>query len=282
MSVKPELMYNEHPFEALRYFEWRSIELLYAKTKGEKMYNLYPDVNFLVWQTAYGSFVESVKRKPRKRDAWVVADLAKVGLDKELDTLDKVYAHIEAQLKPIRRGEALKDDKRALGQREYQRQTLGSAFINNSALVSAAKTACKFIAAQGGLPEAVQALVDAEATKLEEAHCEEALNDDQRDNLRNTIMLPLVSDLMAVGVVERLLLGQKEKQAYFLWGHIKAKCIVGDEVELSQATYIDWCGGDSSAHKKSLEVLEKLDAISVHWGKKGVATRDATLVKRLL
>jgi hypothetical protein len=67
-----------------------------------------------------------------------------------------------------------------------------------------------------------------------------------------------------------------------LWGHIKANCIVGDAIELGQSTYKEWCGGDSKAHKASLDVLAKLGAVRVTWGKKGLATGKATLVKRLL
>lgn len=92
----------------------------------------------------------------------------------------------------------------------------------------------------------------------------------------------LGDELMAVGVVERLLLERKDKHAYFLWGHIKAKCIVDDEIELGQATYKDWCGGDSKAHKNSLTLLSDLKAIRVTWGKKGGSKREATLVKRLM
>ena len=232
----------------------------------------------------FRGFQAKVDRSPRTKDAWawVANDIGTIGPDKELNTLEKVYAHIEAQLKPKLRGKALKDAKCATGQREYQRDALGDAFVDNSKLVSAAKTACKAIAAEGGSPEAVLALVDQEASRLEEMHCEGALNDAQRATLRNTVMLPVVAELMAVGVVERKLLKGKEKHAYFLWGHIKAKCAVGDQLELGQSTYKEWCGGDSKAHKANLEILEKLKAIRVTWGKQGVATRRATLVKRLL
>lgn len=280
--MKPNLLYSEHPFIALRYFEWVAVQSLYAAPQSKKMYNLYEGMPFTVWADNHTEFTKAVERNPRKRDAWVVTDLPKVGLDNELDTLEKVYAHIDKQLKPKTQGKDLKDAKRAMGQREYQRDALGDAFVDNSKLVSAAKTACKTIAAEGGSPEAVLALVDQEASRLEEMHCEDALSDAQRATLRDTIMLPVVDELMAVSVVERKLLEGREKHAYFLWGHIKAKCAVGDQLELGQSTYKEWCGGDSKAHKANLEILEKLKAIRVTWGKQGVATRRATLVRRLL
>ena len=280
--MQPELVYSEHPLLALRYFEWTAVERLHAAPQSLKMYNLYEGMPFTVWADNHTEFTKAVERNPRKRDAWVVTDLPSVGPDKELNTLEKVYAHIEVQLKPKRRGKALKDTKHAMGQREYQRDALGGAYVDNGKLVSAAKTACRAIAAEGGSPEAVQALIDQEASRLEEMHCEGALSDAQRETLRDTIMLPIVVQLMAVGVVERKLLYSREKQAYFLWGHIKANCIVDDEIELGQATYRAWCGGDSKAHKASLGVLEKLNAVRVKWGKKGLATGEATLVKRLL
>lgn len=280
--MKSELSYHTHPLQALRYFEWAAVERLYAKPRGERMYSLYPDVPFTVWIEAHAKFAATVKRNPRTKDAWVATDLAKVGLDQELDSLEKVYAHIAAQLKPKRRGNQLKDDKRTIAQREYQREALGDAYVDNPALVSAAKTACRSIAAQGGSPEAVQAMIDQEASRLEETHCDAPLSGAERETLRDTIMRPIVEELMAVGVVERLLLERKDKHAYFLWGHIKAKCIVGDEIELGQATYKDWCGGDSKAHKNSLTLLSDLKAIRVTWGKKGRGTRESTLVKRLM
>jgi len=282
--MKPELLYTEHTLLALRYFEWIAVERLYAAPNGERMYKLYPDYDqrFGFWLEKFNGFRVKVGRSPRTKDAWVANDIGKIGLDNELNTLEKVYAHIEAQLKPKLRGEDLKDAKRAKGQLEYQRDALGDAYVDNGKLVSAAKTACRAIAAEGGSSEAVEALIDQEASRLEEMHCEGALSDAQRATLRNTIMLPVVAELMAVGVVERLLLERKEKQAYFLWGHIKAKCAVGDQLELGQSTYKEWCGGDSKAHKANLGILEKLKAIRVTWGKKGVTTRRGTLVKRLM
>ena len=278
--MTPKLLYNAHDFKALRYFEWVAIERLYAKQLGERMYNLYPDVEFSFWADAHTKFSAEVKRNPQKKDAWVVTDLDTVGPDKELDSLEKVYAHIDAKTKPKRRGKTLKDDKRARGRREYQREALGNAFVDNPPLVSAAKTACKAIAEQGGSSEIVQAMIDQEASRLEETHCDVPLSGAERETLRDTIMRPIVEELMAVGVVERLLLERKDKHAYFLWGHIKAKCIVDDEIELGQATYKDWCGGDSKAHKNSLTLLSDLKAIRVTWGKKGRGTRESTLVKR--
>jgi hypothetical protein len=280
--MKPKLLYTEHPFFALRYFEWAAVERLYATPNGERMRDLYPEQRYLFWMQEFNGLKVEVDRSPRTKNAWVANDIGTIGPDKELDTLEKVYAHIEAQLKLKLRGKALKDAKRAMGQRDYQREALGEGFVDNGKLVSAAKTACKAIAKEGGSSEAVQALIDQEASRLEEMHCEEALNDAQQVTLRDTIMEPIVDALMAMGVVERRLLEGKEKQAYFLWGHIKANCIVGDAIELGQSTYKEWCGGDSKAHKASLDVLAKLGAVRVTWGKKGLATGKATLVKRLL
>lgn len=280
--MKPDLRYCEHPFLALRYFEWAAIERLHAKPQGERMHDLYPNLPFGVWLEEFNGFKVKVSHSPRTRDAWVANDIGKIGPDRELDTLEKVYAHITTQLKPKRRGNALKDDKIAIGQREYQRETLGDAYVDNLLLLSAAKSACKAVAEQGGSSEAVQALIDQKARTLEEMHCDEPLSAPQRATLRTTIMQPIVDELMAVGVVERMLLTSKEKQAYFLWGHIKANCIVGDELELGQATYKEWCGGDNKAHKANLNVLAKFKAVRVTWGTKGLATGKATLVKRLL
>ena len=137
-------------------------------------------------------------------------------------------------------------------------------------------------AATGGSSEAVQAMIYQEASRLEEMHCEDALSDSQRETLRDTIMRPIVDELMAVGVVERLLLERRDKQTYFLWGYIKANCIVGDQIELGQTTYKDKCKGDAKAWRQHLTELSKLKAIRVTWGKKGLATGRATLVKRLL
>jgi len=280
--MKPELLYTEDPFLALRYFEWAAVERLYATPNGERMHTLYPGLPFGFWLQEFSGFKVKVDRSPKTKDAWIANDIGKIGPDKELNTLEKVYAHIKAQLKPKPTGKDLKDAKRAMGQREYQREALGEGFVDNPPLVSAAKTACRAIAAEGGSSEAVQAMIYQEASRLEQTHCDAPLSDAERKTLRHTIMRPIVDELMAVGVVERLLLERKEKQAYFLWGHIKANCAVGDQLELGQGTYKNWCGGDSKAHKESLDVLAKLCAVRVSWGKKGLATGKATLVKRLL
>ena len=51
--MKPELLYNTRDDKALRYFEWVAIERLYAQPRGDRMYNLYPDTQFLFWQDAH-------------------------------------------------------------------------------------------------------------------------------------------------------------------------------------------------------------------------------------
>ena len=190
--MKPDLLYCEHPFLALRYFEWAAVERLYAKPRGERMYQLYPDLPFALWLQQSGDLTTKAQRYPETEGAWAATDLAKVGLDKELDTLEEVYAHIEAKLKPKRTGKALKDAKRAMGQREYQREALGEGFVDNPPLVSSAKTACKAIAEEGGSPEAVIALIDVEASRLEAIHCVDALSGPERETLRSTIMLSLI------------------------------------------------------------------------------------------
>ena len=65
--MTPELVYNKHPFKALRYFEWVAIERLYAKQLGERMYNLYPDVVFSFWADAHTKFSAEVKRNPKSK-----------------------------------------------------------------------------------------------------------------------------------------------------------------------------------------------------------------------
>ncbi len=281
--MKPQLNYINHPLLALRYFEWVAVERLYAQPKGQKMTHLYPHVTFRIWMNEHQRLVANVRRDAKVNHAWIATDIAKIGTSEELENLEKVYAHLDTKLKIQNRDLTAKTDQTKAKRPSHPPASLGPALDEKSSLVVAAKAMCQVIAAQNGSSKAlVQTLINEEATKLEQLYCEEGLTEAERNALISTIMRPLVHELMTTNNVERKLLDEKQKQAYFLWGHIKAKHAVGEEFELDLSTYKKWCGGDSNAYKVNVEILEKLKAIRVVKSKKADASVKKNLVKRLL
>jgi len=130
-------------------------------------------------------------------------------------------------------------------------------------LVEAAKEACVEVASLATHESEVPDLVDDYARRLEATHCNHSLTNEERRELSHFIMSPRVISLMDVGQLDRRLLDGKHKQAYFLWGHIKSRCVVGDELVISQSNYVKWCGGDGRAQMKALNTLIEFKAITV-------------------
>ena len=124
-------------------------------------------------------------------------------------------------------------------------QELGSAYIDNSELISAVKKKCIVLADD----QANDAEIKEAITVIENDYCAEPLSDEQSDTLLNVIVYPYLKSLGRSGKIENALLNDKKKLAYFLLGHIKRKCKTDDTITLPIAQIKEWCGGDAKTVK---------------------------------
>ena len=280
---KPDLTYNSHPMLALRYLEWMAISRLYAKPQNlmmYKLYNEYVDI-WSDWQQKFIGLQKKVKREEERgyktREAWIVELLPDIGT--AITSLDEFYQRVEAELKPKLREKTLTQKKAQLSRKEYQKQELGLAYIDNSELISAVKKACILLTED----QANDAEIKEAITVLENDYCTEPLSDEQRDTLYNVIAYPYLKSLGRSGRIENALLNDKKKLAYFLLGHIKRKCKTDDTITLPIAQIKEWCGGDAKTAKNTLTTLVEYEAIElIAKGKRGQHSRQAAIYRLLI
>ena len=281
--LKPDLTYYSHPMLALRYLEWVAIERLYAKPQNLMMYKLYEEYSDIKpdWQQKFIGLQKKVKREEERgyktREAWIVELLPDIGT--AITSLDEFYQRVEAELKPKLRDKTLTQKKAQISRKEYQKQELGSAYIDNSELISAVKKACIVLAEDQANDTEIKEAI----TVLENDYCAEPLSDEQRDTLLNVIVYPYLKSLGRSGKIENALLNDKKKLAYFLLGHIKRKCKTDDTITLPIAQIKEWCGGDAKTAKNTLNTLVEYEAIEqIAKGKRGQHTRQAAIYRLLI
>jgi len=268
---------------ALRYLEWVAIERLYAKPENLMMYKLYEEYSDIKpdWQQKFIGLQKKVKREEERgyktREAWIVELLPDIGT--AITSLDEFYQRVEAELKPKLRDKTLTQKKAQISRKDYQKQELGSAYIDNSELISAVKKACIVLADD----QANDAKIKEVITVLENDYCAEPLSDEKRDTLLNVIVYPYLKSLGRSGRIENALLNNKKKLAYFLLGHIKRKCKTDDTITLPIAQIKEWCGGDAKTAKNTLTTLVEYEAIElIAKGKRGQHSRQAAIYRLLI
>jgi hypothetical protein len=268
---------------ALRYLEWVALTRLYAKPQKLMMYKLYNEYTDIKpdWQQKFIGLQKKVKREEERgyktREAWIVELLPDIGT--AITSLDEFYQRVEAELKPKLRDKTLTQKKAQISRKEYQKQELGSAYIDNSELISAVKKACIVLADD----QANDAEIKEAITVLENDYCAESLSDEQRDTLLNVIVYPYLKSLGRSGKIENALLNDKKKLAYFLLGHIKRKCKTDDTITLPIAQIKEWCGGDAKTAKNTLNTLVEYEAIEqIAKGKRGQHSRQAAIYRLLI
>ena len=280
---KPDLTYNSHPMLALRYLEWVAVERLYAKPQNLMMYKLYEEYSDIKpdWQQKFIGLQKKVKREEERgyktREAWIVELLPDIGT--AITSLDEFYQRVEAELKPKLRDKTLTQKKAQISRKEYQKQELGSAYIDNSELISAVKKACIVLTEDQANDTEIKEAI----TVLENDYCTEPLSNEQKDTLLNVIVYPYLKSLGRSGRIENALLNDKKKLAYFLLGHIKRKCKTDDTITLPIAQIKEWCGGDAKTAKNTLTTLVEYEAIElIAKGKRGQHSRQAAIYRLLV
>ena len=152
------------------------------------------------------------------------------------------------------RGKHLKAVKKGNAQEQYQRGQLGEGFIENDALLSAAKIACIKLASDWAELSEIKLM----AQELEDQHCHHPLSNEQRKTLLEVVMLPRIEKLKTPSIVESKLLATGDKRLYFLWGKIKQRCEVGDTIDLAQSQVLELVGGST---KGALDLVKSLVSV---------------------
>lgn len=234
----------------------------------------YPDYerSYRLWQD---HFANESKNKPKNIKQQLYLRI----VNRDLKSLDEVYAELRTLTKPKDRGKSLKNVKQKTAQKSYAKERDGQAFIDNDALISSAKYAAQELA----FTNATHQNIAAKANDLAKRHNpQENLNEDQRNNLVDLIDRRIVK-FEAMDRVEAVIIETRDKNLLFLWVKIKRHYLVGETMVKSQTEWSQFSRCRNAIIPDLFKELIQLGALQkIQRGKQGSTTGRASSYKRLL
>ena len=255
--------YFEHEDKCISFLEWRALQ----KFTGQPSYRQYPDYN-----QRYGFWADHFTVNKKQ---WQVALYAEV-MNGTLTTLEEFYKVVEARLNG-RKPKALgAQERKQQTQREYQKEKLGNAFVENDALISAIKLKAKELSntrtPDGDFRnEVIELSSELSATPL---------RDDQIKALSGLICSEILR-YQALDKAEAKLIDLDDKNAWFLWGKIKRNHTKESTFTLS-ARQISKYARVTKGTKLIKPLLDAGVIQELKAGKSSKTERIAGLYKRLL
>jgi len=195
--------YFEHENQCIKFLEWKALE----KFTGIPSYKQYPEHS-----QRYGFWADHfTDNKTQWQHSLYVETM-----NGTIPALDDFYKKLEARLKG-RKPKALGAQERKIqSQREYQKEKLGDAFIDNDSLISATKLKAKELSNTRTPGEDFTPEASALASELSET----PLSDDQIKALSG-LLSSEITKYQALNAAETKLIDSDNKNAWFLWGKIK-------------------------------------------------------------
>jgi len=247
----PKLLFVEYPDKLLSFVEYKALMKFYIRPNKYDLYEVYPELErrWTFWNDEFFTVFN------KNRNDWRVELHNKVLND--ASSFDEAQQMMQSAVRTDRgpaRGKHLKAVKKGNAQEQYQRDQLGEGFIENDALLSAAKIACITLASDWAELSEIKLV----AQELEDQHCKHPLSNEQRKTLLEVVMLPRIEKLKTPSIVESKLLAIGDKRLYFLWGKIKQRCEVGDTIDLAQSQVLELVGGST---KGALDLEKSLVSV---------------------
>ena len=265
-DIKPRFF--DTPLKLLAHLEWEAIQVICFNGSRMDMGDAFPK-----FEQRRFYWIDPFNDKATDEHHSIKSKI----LRKEYQTLDDFYAALKPLLKPKPKGKALKDKKKRTAQSAYQREKLGDAFIENDALISAAK-ACAY--------NLSEAFADAHAIAVKAAELvvmhnnNEALTEPQMTELCALIQRQ-IDRHQKPDNIESKLIDEDNKNLYFMWGKVKRRYPVNDTFAWPSKEAAKVCGCSKSDVGPIMQKLEKLGAISlVQAGKPGKHSGRAAIYRR--
>jgi hypothetical protein len=260
--------FTEHPDKAIRFVEYQALLRLVYSGDTRALLEAHPEVEgrWPYWQDYYHS-------KPHKKHKELMSELM-AGV---YPTIDNFYVGIKKLLKPAIKGKALRDKKKRTAQKEYQKEKLGEAYIDNDELISQARKVALELADTGADEEAINIKVKV----LAEMYTWDApLSDIQLENLTDFVKAKIEKHLK-LDRIEAKILDARDKNLYYMYGQIKRKINVGDMIELGLVSAAKLGGCSRTYVKPVLSKLERLGFITcTQKGKQGSQTYRSSIYRR--
>ena len=196
--------FTEHPDKAIRFIEYHALKKLVYDGSTNELCEAHPefDGRWPHWQDYYNS-------KPHKKQKELMSEL----MSGAYSTTDDFYEGIKKLLKPTPKGKALRDKKKRTAQKEYQKEKLGDAYIDNDQLISKARDVALELADYGADGETIAIKVKV----LAEMYAWDApLTDAQLENLIDFVKVKIEKHLK-LDRIEAKILDAQSKNLYYMY-----------------------------------------------------------------
>jgi hypothetical protein len=264
-DIQPKYFDQADP--CLAYLEFTAIKKFAFNGRATDVYDAFDcHVKSLAW-------VEATYQKAKQGHKDILASMG----NGEIADLDGFYTATSKLLKQKPRGRMLKDKKKRTAQKAYQRDTKGDAFIDNDPLFHAAAKAAVELAEAG----ADGAAVIAKAATLAKEFDDGTLLTDAQMTVLCDYIGQRIDKHQQLDRIEAALIDDPNKNAYYMWGQIKRRCVKGDTIAWSQATAAKHCHCSKSDVPEIMEKLVKAGAVKqLEKGKQGSNSQQAAIYRR--
>ena len=257
--------YLEHDDPCIRFLEWQALE----KFSGIPSYKEFPEYAQR-WAFWADHFSDNKKQ-------WH-SSLYKEFMNESIPTLEDFYKILGARLND-RKPKALgAQERKQQTQREYQKEKLGDAFVENDALISAIKAKAKDLSDTSNPTDDFLQEVSELVSELSET----PLSDDQIKAMCKLVSNE-ISKYQALDRAEAKLIDLNDKNAWFLWGKIKRNHTKESTFTLSARQVAEYASVSKDSGTKLVKQLTKAGVIQqLSKGRSSKSERIAGLYKRLL
>ena len=257
--------YFEHEDKCIRFLEWRAFD----KFSKEPSYRQFPEHS-----QRYGYWANHFINNKKQ---WQSALYAEV-MNGTIPSLEDFYKVLEARLNG-RKPKALgAQERKQQTQRQYQKEQLGDAFVENDALISAIKLKAKELSNTRTPDDDFLNEVSDLSSELSETPLSE-----QQIKAMCGLISNEISKHQALDRAEAALIDMDNKDAWFLWGKIKHNHTKESKFTLSAREVAAYTGASKDKGTKLKKALVDAGVIEeLSKGKSSKTERIAGLYKRLL
>ena len=257
----------EHPDKSVRFLEYTAILKFHYINNHGQLFEAHEDISqkWVYWIDHFNS-----KAKPEYKELH-----AKI-INKSIETLEQFYEALEALNKPKLRGKALIDAKKRTSRKTFQQEALGSAFIDNNALFSAATKEAFVLSEENATDETISRKIH----ELVMLHNEQKeLTHEQMETLFNYVKSKIYEH-QKLNRVEAAILDQNNKTLYYMYGQLKRKHIKGETFACTTKSASQLAKCSKSDVGKVMKKLEHLGAITkIQKGKAGAYSKQAAIYR---
>ena len=257
----------EHPDKSVRFLEYTAILKFHYDSKYSLLSEAHEDVS-QKWVYWVDHFNSKAKLEYKELHAKIV--------NKSIETLEQFYEALEALNKPKLRGKALSDVKKRTSRKAFQQEALGSAFIDNNALFSAATREAFMLSEENANGETISRKIH----ELVMSHNEQKeLTHEQMETLFNYVKSKIYEH-QKLNRVEAAILDQDNKTLYYMYGKLKRKHIKGETFACTTKSASQLAKCSKSDVGKVMKKLEHLGAITkIQKGKAGAYSKQAAIYR---